>query len=89
MPAPQGNLKTVLPVKISIKERKSGSLTICHKKALKNVLFIGIFPTKGGGFRTPKLYVKFWWSLFLAIKLAFVFLKVPMGEGGHQLNKYS
>ena len=51
----------------------------------------GIIPKQGEGwFGIPKLYVKFWWPLFLAIKFTFLFLdlakiqfflflKVPMG----------
>ena len=31
---------------------------------------------KGGGYGVPKLYVKFWWPLFLALKFTFLFLKL-------------
>ena len=43
----------------------------------------------GGGFGIPKLYVKFWWPLFLAMKFTFLFLNLgkiqfftPKGTGG-------
>ena len=38
-------------------------------EALKKIVFLGeYFLNKGeGGFGIPKLYVKFWWPLFLAI----------------------
>ena len=39
------------------------------REATKNGYFSGIFSKKkGGGSRIPKLNVKFWWPLFLALK---------------------
>ena len=31
--------------------------------------------------KKEKIYVEFWWPLFLAIKFTFLFLKVPGGGG--------
>ena len=55
------------------------------REATKNGYFSGIFSKKkGGGSGIPKLNVKFWWPLFLALKrrlfwpkVAFLFLNVP------------
>ena len=54
------------------------------------VFFNEYFLNKGGGFGSPKLYVKFWWPLFLALKTRLFFAKsdkksplnVPMVGGG-------
>ena len=35
-----------------------------------------LFFRKGGGFGIPKLDVKFWWPLFLAMKITLLFLKL-------------
>jgi len=57
----------------------------------KNVFFRDIY-LKGGGVGIPKLYVKFWWPLILALKtrpfwpkFTFLFLNVPRGGGGTNL----
>ena len=41
---------------------------ICIREALKKLL------NKGGGVGIPKLYLKLWWLLFLAMKFTFLFL---------------
>ena len=47
------------------------------REALKKICFLGIIPKKGGGgVGIPKLYVKFWWPLFLAMKFTFSFLNL-------------
>ena len=40
----------------------------CIREALKNGIFQEYILNKGGGSGIPKLYVKFWWPLFLALK---------------------
>ena len=51
---------------------------IAHSmEAVKKWYFIGIFPKWGvGGSGSPKLYVKFWWPLFLALKTPILWPKV-------------
>ena len=57
------------------------------KSLLGKASKIGIFPKQGGGSRIPKLYVKFWWPMFLALKtrlfwpkVTFLFLNVPIAH---------
>ena len=38
------------------------------------MFFRNISEIRRGGFGIPKLYVKFWWPLFLAMKFTFLFL---------------
>ena len=39
---------------------------------------------RGGGVSgIPKLYVKFWWPLFLALKFTFLILDLARERGGH------
>ena len=46
------------------------------REAVKNY-FLGTIPKYGrGGVGIPKLYVKFWWPLFLALKFTFLFLNL-------------
>ena len=45
-------------------------------KQSKEIVFLGIFPIKGDGFGIPKLYVKFWWPLFLPMVFTFLFLNL-------------
>ena len=42
----------------------------------ENWCFLGTFPKQGGGVSIPKLYVKFWWPLFLAMKFTFLLLNL-------------
>ena len=61
--------------------------------------FLRILPQKGGGVGIPKLYVKFWWPLFLATNVTFSFQnlakihifipKCTEEEGVHKFRKYS
>ena len=47
------------------------------REALKKVgIFKEYFLNKGGGFGNPKLFVKFWWPLFLALNFTFLFLNL-------------
>ena len=46
------------------------------KEAVKKLFFKELFLNKGGGVGIPRLYVKFWWLLFLAIKITFLFLNL-------------
>ena len=60
------------------------------REALRKIgIFHEYFLNKGGGSGIPKLYVKFWWPLFLALKnlffwpkVTFLSLNVPRGGGG-------
>ena len=65
----------------------------------KKTVFLGIIP-KQGGVGIPRLYVKFWWPLFLAIRFTFLFLNLAkihifipksakVGGGVHQFRNYS
>ena len=45
-------------------------------KHSKIIVFLGLFPKYGGGVSIPKLHVKFWWPLFLAMKFTFLFPNV-------------
>ena len=47
-----------------------------YGKHSKTSAFLGIIPKKGGGVGIPKLYVKFWWPLFLAMRFTFLFLNL-------------
>ena len=53
-------------------------ITCIREATKKSWYFLGIFPKKGGRGRSgiPKLYVKFWWPLFLAITFTFLFLNL-------------
>ena len=42
-------------------------------------LWGGFYAIRGEGFGIPKLYVKFWWPLFLAMKFTFSFPNVRSG----------
>ena len=47
------------------------------REALRKIgIFYEYFLNKGGGSGIPKLYVKFWWPLFLAMKFTFLFLNL-------------
>ena len=68
----------------AVRARQSGSIT------KKNGISLWIFPIQGGGSRIPKLYVKFWWLMFLALKtrlfwpkVTFLFLNVPIPDICH------
>ena len=45
----------------------------CKESSKKKCFFLGIFPKKGGtGFSIPKLYIKFWWPLWVSVFLNFI-----------------
>ena len=52
----------------------------CNKGRSKQ-FFLGNILNKGGGVGIAKLFVKFWWPFFLAMKFTFLFLYVPRGGG--------
>ena len=65
----------------AVRARQSGSIT------KKNGISLWIFPIQGGGSRIPRLYAKFWWLMFLALKtrlfwpkVTFLFLNVPIAH---------
>ena len=41
-----------------------------------NFFFQEYFLNEGEGFGIPRLYVKFWWPLFLTMKFTFLFLNL-------------
>ena len=46
------------------------------REAVQKLFFRNIFFIRGGGVSIPKLYMEFWWPLFLAKKFTFLFLNL-------------
>ena len=50
--------------------------TNTFRETIKKFFFYEYFLNKGGWVGIPKLSVKFWWPLFLAVKFTFLFLNL-------------